>query len=78
MPLSITTEELLQYHYQELSPDKAQAIHEELQINPALRERWEILKSTLHPLDQMTESPRTETVLNVLRYARETTPAGAQ
>ena len=70
-----SAEELIQYLYQETTPEKTAAIEEALLKNAALREKLDTLKASAERLDQIIESPRTETVLNVLRYARETAPA---
>mgnify|MGYP003346984923 CR=1 FL=1 len=69
-----SAEELIQYLYQETTPEKTAAIEEALLKNAALREKLDTLKASAERLDQIIESPRTETVLNVLRYARETAP----
>ncbi|MFM2146228.1 MAG: hypothetical protein RL732_1064 [Bacteroidota bacterium] len=70
-----SAEELIQYLYHETTPEKTAAIEEALLKNVALREKLDTLKASAERLDQIIESPRTETVLNVLRYARETAPA---
>ena len=70
-----SAEELIQYLYQETTPEKTAAIEEALLKNAALREKLDTLKASAERLDQIIESPRTETVLTVLRYARETAPA---
>ncbi len=75
MTVLFTPEELIQYLYQEATPEKAAAIELALQNDWSLREKMEVLKASVNNLDRIIESPRTETVLNVLRYARETAPA---
>jgi hypothetical protein len=78
MSLTITTEELLQYLYQETNPETTFLIEEALTKDTLLKEKLEALKASVNSLDSVLESPRTETVLNVLRYARETAPAGSR
>lgn len=67
-----TPEDLLRYLYKEMGTDEAVAIEEELQKNWALREKLAVLKTSQERLDRIVESPRTEVVLNVLRYAAST------
>jgi hypothetical protein len=64
-----TPEDLLRYLYKEMGTDEAVAIEEELQKNWALREKLAVLKTSQERLDRIVEAPRTEVVLNVLRYA---------
>lgn len=67
-----TPEDLLQYLYKETSPLQTAAIENALSADWALREKLAVLQSSVHRLDTIIESPRTEVVLNVLNYARET------
>jgi hypothetical protein len=64
-----TPEDLLRYLYKEMGTDEAVAIEEELQKNWALREKLAVLKTSQERLNRIVESPRTEVVLNILRYA---------
>jgi hypothetical protein len=77
MTVLFTPEELIQYLYQESSPEQIAAIESALQNDWTLREKMEVLKASVYNLDKIIESPRTESVLNVLRYARETAPAAS-
>jgi hypothetical protein len=77
MPITFTTEELLQFLYRETNPDLTQQIEEESRRDPLLMEHLETLKTSLTTLDNIVESPRVESVLNVLRYARDTAPAAS-
>jgi hypothetical protein len=72
MTLLFTPEELIQYLYKETSPVKTAEIEKALQNDWALREKLEILQHSMLTLDTPLESPRTEAVLKVLSYARET------
>jgi hypothetical protein len=40
-----------------------------LQENWTLREKLGVLKTSMQRLDRIVESPRTEVILNILRYA---------
>lgn len=72
MTLLFTPEELIQYLYRETSPAKTAAIENALQQDWTLREKLEVLEHSMETLNTPLESPRTEAVMNVLNYARET------
>ena len=59
------------YLYRETSLDQTEAIEEALKKDWTLREKLEVLKTSMQRLDKIVSSPRTEVVLNVLNYARE-------
>lgn len=67
-----TPEDLLLYLYKESSPQQTTAIEEALKKDWTLREKLAVLKTSMQRLDKITTAPRTEVVLNVLNYARET------
>jgi hypothetical protein len=71
MTLLFTPEELIQYLYKETSPARTAQIEEMLQHDWSLREKLEVLQNSMQALDRPLESPRTESVLKVLNYARE-------
>ncbi len=71
-------EELLLYLYKETSPKTTTEIEEALKNDWSLREKLEVLKTSMKRLDSIEVSPRTEVVLNVLKYAysqKELTPS---
>ena len=68
---NFTPEDLLLYLYKETSPEQTSAIEEALQKQWPLREKMNVLKASMVRLEKITETPRTEVVLNVLNYARE-------
>ncbi len=69
-----TPEDLVMYLYHESTPEKAAAIEVALQTDWTLREKLEVLQQAVTSLEQTLVSPRTEAVLSVLNYARETAP----
>ncbi len=71
MTILFTPEELIQYLYQETSPEKTAAIEAALQDDWTLREKLEVLKSSRESLNRIVESPRPQVILNILNYARE-------
>jgi hypothetical protein len=68
---NFTPEDLLLYLYKETSPQQSAAIEAALKKDWTLREKLAVLKTSMQRLDKLTESPRTEVVLNVLNKARE-------
>ena len=64
-----TPEDLLLYLYQEASVETVSAIEESLEKDWTLREKLQVMKTAMQRLDSLTTSPRTETVLNILKYA---------
>jgi hypothetical protein len=73
-----TPEDLVMYMYQETSPQQTAAIELALQSDWALREKLQLLRESVKDLDhQPLSSPRTEVVLRVLNYAKQTEPAPA-
>lgn len=65
-------EELLQYLYKETTPEMTAAIEKALQEDWTLREKLAVLKASYERLNTLVESPRTQTILNILRYAEAT------
>jgi hypothetical protein len=70
---NFTPEDLLLYLYKEMTPEQNTAIEEALLKDWTLREKLNVLKTSMQRLDKIKQSPRTEVVLNVLNYAREKT-----
>jgi len=68
---NFTPEDLLLYLYKESSPQLSAAIQQALQLDWTLREKFNVLKTSMLRLEQIQESPRTEAILNILNYARE-------
>ena len=71
MPI-FTPEDLILYLYQETSPDQTAAIKNALASDWALKQKFDVLASSVKRLPQELHTPRAETILNVLNYARET------
>lgn len=68
---NFTPEELIMYLYKESSSQQNQEIESALQSDWTLNEKLNVLKTSMQRLNRITESPRTEVVLNVLNYARK-------
>ncbi|MBE2230750.1 MAG: hypothetical protein IAE96_08910 [Chitinophagaceae bacterium] len=67
---NFTPEDLLLYLYKETDTEQTTAIEKALSLDWTLREKLAVLKASMQRLDKITESPRTQVVLNVLNYAR--------
>lgn len=78
MTILFTPEELIQYLYNETSPEKTKAITAALQEDWTLREKLEVLKASTQNLNKLIESPRHEAILHVLNYARESATESVQ
>jgi len=68
---NFSPEELIQYLYKETSPHTTAAIEQALQVDWTLREKLTVLKTSMERLSSLTQSPRIETVLAILNYARK-------
>lgn len=68
---NFTPEELLLYLYKDTSPQQTAQIKQALEADWTLREKMAVLESSMKSLDRIKESPRTEVVLQVLNYAKE-------
>jgi hypothetical protein len=64
-----TPEDLLEYYYQETSPERSLLIAEALQNNWALRQKYEVICQAATWLDKSVVSPRAEAVQAILDYA---------
>jgi hypothetical protein len=72
---NFTPEDLLLYLYKETSSQQATAIEEALKLDWTLREKLAVMKTAMERLNSLTVSPRTEVVLDVLKYAAAQQPA---
>lgn len=68
---NFTPEDLLLYLYKETSASQTAKIKAALKKDWTLREKLNVLKTSMQRLDKIKENPRTEVVLNVLNYARK-------
>ena len=67
-----TQEDLVQFLYNETSPQKSAAIKAALESDWSLRESFEALVSAQTQLDKLDLSPRKEVIDSLLRYAERT------
>ena len=66
-----TPEDLILFLYKETSPEATTAIEKALEEDWTLKEKFNVLKTSMERLNSITVSPRTEVILNVLRHARK-------
>ncbi len=67
-----TPEDLICYLYKETSPELTAAIENALQQDWSLREKMGVLMASHERLNTLVQAPRTEVVLNILKYAGKT------
>lgn len=68
---NFTPEDLILFLYKETSPEQTSAIEAALQQDWTLREKLAVLKTSMERLNKIVVAPRTEIVLNVLKYASQ-------
>ena len=73
-----TPEDLVLYLYEETSPQQTDTIEKAMNEDWALREKLAVIESSIQRLDKIKVAPRTEVVLNILKYAREKTAEEVQ
>jgi hypothetical protein len=69
---NITQDDLLQFLYNEGSPEKREYIEEQLEIDAELLERFNVLKSSKNRLDKVKLiSPDDRSVDNIFNYSQQ-------
>lgn len=66
-----TTEDMIQYLYNETSPELTVAIKSALETDWTLREKFAELQATLKELKPVVMSPRPQTIDFILNYAEK-------
>lgn len=73
LPMTLfTPEDLLRYLYKESSPELTLAIEAALKEDWMLREKLQVLSSSVDGLSKIVVAPRAEVIERVLNYARKT------
>ena len=67
-----TPEDLISFLYKETSIEMTAAIEDALTKDWTLREKFSVLKAAHERLNTIMETPRTQVVLNILKYAAKT------
>lgn len=68
---SFTLEDLVQYMYNEASPEKMVAIKLALETDYNLREKLAVMATASKRLDALSFSPRKETIDKIIQYAKK-------
>lgn len=68
---NFTSNDLLQYLYQETSTEKSAAIKEALESDWSLNETYRALVKDIKKLDDVNYSPRSKTIADIMSYAEE-------
>ena len=68
---NFTPEDLLQYLYNETSPEQTAEIKAALETDWTLREKFEVITSAQSRLEALKMSPSQQTVDNILNYAEK-------
>jgi hypothetical protein len=69
---NFTPEDLVEYQYNETSPEKSAAIKLALQSDASLKEMYDIIVSAQKKLEPFQLSPSDETVNNILLHGKKT------
>ena len=68
---NFTPEDLLQYLYNETSPEQTAQIKAALETDWSLREKFEVITSAQSRLKALKMSPSQQTIDNILSYAEK-------
>ena len=68
---NFTPEDLLQYLYNEASPEQTAEIKAALETDWTLREKFEVITSAQSRLEALKMSPSQQTIDNILSYAEK-------
>ncbi len=68
---NFTPEDLLQYLYNETSPEQTAQIKAALETDWSLREKLEVITSAQKRLEALKMSPSQQTIDNILNYAEK-------
>jgi hypothetical protein len=69
-----TTEDLILYLYQETTPEQTKAIERAIEADWKLKEKLDSLQESRQQLDTVLTSPREQSVMAILNYAKSTAP----
>jgi len=71
--VNYTTEDLIQYLYQETAEEQTKAIEKALETDWSLQEQYTALKDSKQELDKLVKSPRQQSIEAILNYASTST-----
>ncbi len=68
--INYTTEDLMKYLYKETTGEKSKAIENAIQSDWHLRDEYNALRESMQQLDGILESPRPQSIMAILNYAK--------
>ena len=68
--VNYTTEDLIQYLYNDTSLEQTKAIERAINTDWDLREKYNTLKESMQQLDSLVQSPRPQSIMAILNYAK--------
>ncbi len=69
---NFTPEDLLQYHYNELTAEESKLLEASVQDDWVLREKLSVIREAAQRLNKSLYSPRQEAINEIMQYARKT------
>jgi len=72
---NFTTEDMIRFLYNEMNAEETAQLMAALEADWTLKEKFEVLKSSMGNLDSLHYSPRRKAIDAILRYAEDTAPA---
>ena len=66
---SFSPEDLLEFYYGEMPPERSQELKERLINDWTLQEKLEVIKEAAQRLEKSLESPRVESIHFIMEYA---------
>jgi hypothetical protein len=62
-------EDLLEYQYNEMTPEQIIELEDQLKNNWSLRQKMEVIREAVNRLNKSIEKPRSEAINAILAYA---------
>ena len=62
-------EDLLEFHYNEMTPEQRFELQQELKSNWSLKQKMEVVREAAKRLNKSIESPRPQVLDSILKYA---------
>lgn len=66
-----TTEDMIRYLYNEMSPEETRLVNEALASDWILKEKFEMLKASKNDLDNIHFAPRNSSINSIMQYAEQ-------
>lgn len=66
---NFTPEDMIRFLYNEMNAEEKNALLRALEVDWALKEKFEVLKEAIKSLDTLTFSPRPQAIFSIMQYA---------